>query len=50
MYIVIWYRRKYLDEWFNNVLEAFKDCSSSSDFGKSIEWPEPPIPLKVNDV
>ena len=40
-------RRHYLRAWFTEVIEKFKDCSSLPDWGKSLEWPNPPIPLKV---
>ena len=48
MRIIIWYRRLFVEDWFNEVLTRFQDCDSMPDHGKSVEWPEPPTALKVS--
>ena len=33
--------------WFTEVIEKFKDVSSLPDWGKTLELPKPPVPVKV---
>ena len=48
MSLVIAYRRKFVSDWFSQVVERFKDCAKDlPDYGKSIKWPKAPPAMKV---
>ena len=47
--MVMCYRRKFVEKWFREVVEKFKDCSTMSpDYGRSLEWPKPPPAMIVS--
>ena len=47
--MVTCYRRKFVADWFREVVEKFKDCATMSpDYGRSLEWPKPPPAMIVS--
>ncbi len=41
------YRKHYLGSWLEKVQEEFKECKTMPDWGRSVQWPAPPIAIKV---